>query len=388
MMRPAVRALRLLAPLRGALALSVLLGAATVGCGIGLMATSAYLISAAALHPSVAALGVAIVGVRFFGIARGIFRYLERYVSHAVTFGVLARLRVWFYAAIEPLAPARLQAQHSGDLLSRVVSDIETLQDFYGRVVAPPIVAALVGGGVWLFLGAYDGGVALAWLTCYLVAAVLVPMLAGALSRRLGRDLLRARAALTSHLVDGIQGLPELLAFGQEAAYAGRLAVLDARLVRLQTRLAWVTGLQTALGNAIMHLAMWTMLIVAIPLVRAGRLDGVYLAVLVLAALSSFEAVLPLSGAAQHLGSSLEAARRIFALADSPPAGDRPRGPGAAARSLRSGRSTPDLPLYAGRAARARRRQLHAARGRLRGDRRAERRRQVDDREPAAALLG
>ena len=102
------RLLKLAMPLKGWMALAALLGVVTVGSGIGLMATSAYLISAAALHPSIAALGVAIVGVRFFGIARGVFRYLERYVSHSVTFRLLAQLRVWFYQALEPLAPARL----------------------------------------------------------------------------------------------------------------------------------------------------------------------------------------------------------------------------------------------------------------------------------------
>ncbi len=79
--------------------------------------------------------------VRFFGIARGVFRYAERLASHNVTFRLLARLRVWFYRALEPLAPARLMQYRSGDLLSRIVADVETLENFYVRVVAPPLVA-------------------------------------------------------------------------------------------------------------------------------------------------------------------------------------------------------------------------------------------------------
>ena len=108
------RLLHLLLPLRGWIGLAILLGVVTIGSGVGLMATSAYLISAAALRPSIAALGIAIVGVRFFGIARGVFRYLERYFSHLVTFRLLARLRVWFYQSLEPLAPARLLQLRSG----------------------------------------------------------------------------------------------------------------------------------------------------------------------------------------------------------------------------------------------------------------------------------
>src|SRR5271157_1327681 len=143
--RPLTRLLQLLAPFSGWMALALLLGAATIGSGIGLMATSAWLISTAALHPSIADLEVAIVGVRFFGIARGGLRYLARYVSHSVTFRILSQLRVWFYEALEPLAPAGLMGYKGGDLLSRAVSDIETLQDFYLRVVAPPAVAVVVG---------------------------------------------------------------------------------------------------------------------------------------------------------------------------------------------------------------------------------------------------
>ena len=113
----------------------MLLGFLTIGSSIGLLGVSAWIIATAALQPSIAVLQVAIVGVRFFGIARGVFRYLERLASHQVTFRVLAAIRVWFYAAIEPFAPARLSRYESGDLLARVVSDVGTLENFYVRAV-------------------------------------------------------------------------------------------------------------------------------------------------------------------------------------------------------------------------------------------------------------
>ncbi len=115
---------RLLGFLKGSwgwVTLSVLLGVLTVGSNIGLMGTSAFLISAAALHPDLGTLQVAIVGVRFFGIARGVFRYTERLTTHDVTFRLLGRLRTWFYKALEPLAPARLLEHRAGDLLARIV---------------------------------------------------------------------------------------------------------------------------------------------------------------------------------------------------------------------------------------------------------------------------
>ncbi len=314
------RLLKLAWPLRGGMALAGLLGFATIAAGIGLMTTSAYLISMAALHPSVAALGVAIVEVRFFGLARGVFRYLERYVSHDVTFRLLARLRVWFFQVVEPLAPAGLMPHRSGDLLSRIISDIETLQNFYLKVIAPPLVAALVGVGMWLLLGAFNPLFAVSFTAFYLLAGVALPLLVRQLSRTLGREVITSRAELNTQLVDGLQGMADLVAFNQAERYQAQVARLNRRLIAQQKRLAWLNAMQTALGTLLMNLAMWTMLVLAIPMVQSGQLDGIYLALLGLATLAGFEAVLPLPGAFQQLDSSLEAARRLFEIADTAPA--------------------------------------------------------------------
>ncbi|MFN2135955.1 MAG: thiol reductant ABC exporter subunit CydD, partial [Candidatus Promineifilaceae bacterium] len=141
------RLLGFLKPYKARIALSVFLGALTIGSGVALLATSAYLISAAALQPSIADLSVAIVGVRAFGLSRGILRYLERLVSHDVTFRVLAQIRTWLYLALEPLAPAGLQARGSGELLTHIIGDVEALLDFYVRAVYPVLVALLAGVG-------------------------------------------------------------------------------------------------------------------------------------------------------------------------------------------------------------------------------------------------
>jgi len=296
------------------MALAALLGFATVGSGISLMTTSAWIIATAALHPSIADLQVAIVGVRFFGIARGVFRYLERYVSHQVTFRLLARLRVWFYAAIEPLAPARLASRRSGDLLARVVADVETLEHFYVRVIAPPLVAALTGWLMWIFMRGFDSRLALAFLIVFVVAGVGAPLLTRLLSRTVGRRLITARAELNATLVDGLQGMADLVSFGQEAAWLERMQSSCRELTQAQARMAWIGGLQNALGVLLTSLAALAVLIVAIPLVNAAQIPGVNLAVIVLAAMASFEAVQPLPLAAQYLESTLEAARRLFEI--------------------------------------------------------------------------
>ena len=307
--------LRLAAPLWRWMALSALLGFLTVASSIGLMAASAWIITRAALHPSIAALQVAIVGVRAFGIARGGFRYLERLVSHEVTFRLLARIRVWFYRALEPLAPARLMQYRSGDLLARLVADIETLQEFYGRVIAPPAVAVLVGALIAALLWGYDPRLALVALIFFVAAGVALPLLARRLSRRAGRALVAARADLNAALVEGIQGVADLVAFGQEARQLAQVGALSERLGRQQARLARIDGLQNALGGLLATLAALAVLWAAIPLV-----EGIDLAVLALIVMASFEAVAPLSAAFQHLESSAAAAQRLIEVVSVAPA--------------------------------------------------------------------
>jgi ATP-binding cassette subfamily C protein CydC len=320
------RLLRLAAPFARWMALAALLGFATIGSSIGLMTTSAYLIAKAALQPSIADLQVAIVSVRFFGIARGGFRYLERYVSHQVTFRLLARLRVWFYTALEPLAPARLLQYRSGDLLTRIVADVETLQNLYLRVLAPPVVAVLVALLAAILVGSFHPSLALTLLVFLLLAGLGLPLLTRSLSRPAGRRMVQARADLGSALVDGIQGVAVLLAYGQGERHRQQVQNLGRELGGLQGRMAALSGLNSALTGLAMNLAALTVLVVAIPMVRGGALDGVYLALLVLAVMSSFEAVLPLPQAFQYLENSLEAGRRLFEIVDAEPAVGRESG--------------------------------------------------------------
>jgi thiol reductant ABC exporter CydC subunit len=322
--RTVLRLLRLAAPFAGRMAAAAFLGFATIASSIGLMTTAAYLIARAALQPSIAELQVAIVGVRFFGIARAAFRYLERTVAHDVTFRLLGRLRVWFYTALEPLAPARLLHYRSGDLLARIVADVEALENFYLRVLGPSLVAVLVAALAAILVGHFDPRLAAVLLAFLLLAGLGLPVLTQTLSRSAAARLIRVRAELNAVLVDGIQGVADLLAFGQGPQHLARVAALSRRLGRLQERMTRISGLHGALTGLLMNLATLVLLVVAIPLVRDTALDGVYLAVLVLAVMSSFEAVLPLPRAFQYLETSLEAARRLFEIVDARPPVDRP----------------------------------------------------------------
>lgn len=314
-----IRLLELITPFKGLVALAVLMGFSTIASSIGLMTTSAYIISAAALQPSIAVLEVPIVGVRFFGIARGLFRYLERYTSHQVTFRLLKELRVWFYMSLEPLAPARLEQYRSGDLLARIFADIESLENFYVRVLAPPLVAILVTLLVGFYLAGFSLSLAIALVAFLLAAGVGVPLFVLWLSHRVGPRLVNDQSALNATLVDGIQGLADILAYNQGSKQADQVNRASHELLADQRQMAHINALQTALENLLANLGMWVVLFMAIPLVSSGQMAGVYLAVVVLAALTSFEAVQPLPAAAQYLGSNLQAARRLFEIVDTQP---------------------------------------------------------------------
>ena len=326
-MKELFRLVSFLKPFRRELALAVLIGSLTIAASISLMSTSAWLISTAAIATSIAQFGVSVVGVRFFGISRGVFRYLERLVSHSLTFKLLARLRVWFYQAIEPLAPARLVSARSGDLLSRVISDIETLDNFYVRALAPPLVAIVIVSGMGIFMGTFSVSLGLTVVGFLLALGVGLTGLTLALNRAPGQALVEERARLRADLVDSVQGLPDLVAFGQEKAYFDKIQATGSAFSRTQTKLARLNGFQSGLASLITGLGVLTMLYLAIPRVTEGLLPGVFLAVVVLGTMASFEAVQGLPQAAQLLEANLQAARRLFEIADSTPAVSDPAEP-------------------------------------------------------------
>ncbi|MEW6638489.1 MAG: thiol reductant ABC exporter subunit CydC, partial [Actinomycetota bacterium] len=326
-MRTFLRLLGFLWPYRLRVALAVFLGVATVVGNVGLLATAAYVISAAAIVPYLSMLGIPIYLVRFFSVSRSFSRYFERLVSHDVTFRLLGNLRDRFYARLAPLAPARLGDYRSGDLLSRVVKDVEELENLYLRAVAPVVIAAITSALAFALLYRFSGALAFATLGFLALSGVGVPLLVASLSRGYGRRELELRAELNARIVDGVQGVRDLLAFGREDDQRDAIAALNRKLDRLQRRAAFVGGLQSSLGDLATNLAMVCALAIAIPLVAGGEFHGVYLAFLALVVLGSFEAVLPLGSAFQHLGRSLSAGERLFEVSDSEPAVEDPGNP-------------------------------------------------------------
>jgi ABC-type transport system involved in cytochrome bd biosynthesis fused ATPase/permease subunit len=254
-MSTSMRLLKLIAPFKWWVALGILLSTLTIGSSVGLMAMSAYLISRAGLVQDVTDIALAITAVRVFAIARAVFRYLERYITHKATFRILSHLRVWFYASIEPLAPARLMGYRSGDLLARIVADIETLENFYVRVVVPPIAAALVTALACAILGAFDATLAVALLVFLVLTGVILPSVSRWVSKGPATELIATRAELNAMLVDEIQGIADLLVFDQASQHQARILALSQALHRTQERMARLRGMSNALAALFTGLA-------------------------------------------------------------------------------------------------------------------------------------
>jgi thiol reductant ABC exporter CydC subunit len=304
---------------RPRVALSVLLGAATVVFGAGLMATAGYLISRAAEQPPVLSLTVAIVAVRFFGLARPVARYLERLVSHDLAFRVLARVRVRTYERIEPLAPAELEGYRRGDLLSRLVADVDSLQNLHLRGFHPPLVA-LVSGAVCVGVtAAFLPGAAIVLAGGLLLAGVVVPLLSGRLARWAAERQADARGRLSAELVELLQAAPELVVYGREQDRLERVREADRLLVRIARRDAVSAGLGDGLQLCAAGATVAGVLWLSVEAHADGRLDRVLIAMLTLLALAAFEAVQPLAGAVRDLGATVAAGERVLELVDRQP---------------------------------------------------------------------
>ncbi|MGX1563027.1 thiol reductant ABC exporter subunit CydD [Streptomyces sp. NPDC055506] len=313
---------------RGRLGLALLLGSLALGSAVGLMATSGWLISRASQQPPVLYLMMAVTATRAFGIGRAVFRYAERLVSHDAVLRMLADTRVAVFRRLERLAPAGLRRTRRGDLLSRLVADVDALQDYWLRWLLPAgaavvVSAASVGFTAWLLPEA--GAVLAAGL---LAAGVGVPLITGAVARRAEHRLAPARGVLATRVADLLTGTAELTVAGALSARTARAREADGALTRIASRAATATALGDGLTALISGLTVTAAALVGAQAVAAGRLDGVTMAVVVLTPLAAFEAVLGLPLAVQYRQRVRRSAERVYEVLDAPePVGEpeRPR---------------------------------------------------------------
>jgi thiol reductant ABC exporter CydC subunit len=305
-------------PAAGRLALSTVAGVGAAGAGVGLMATSAFLISRAALHPPVLHLMVAIVAVRAFGISRGVLRYVERLVGHDAALRVLGALRVRVYTRLQRLAPAGLADFRRADLVQRLVSDVEAVLDALVRVALPYAVTILVGVGSVALVGALLPVAGAVLAGTLVVVGAVVPLVQAATARRTDGRLAPLRGELAVATVDLLHGLPDLIAYGAVDEHLARAADVDRRLRRATERASGATGVSAAVTALCTGICVLAGLAAGAAAVRAGALDGELLAVVVLTPLAVFEAAGSLPAAAQRLAAARTALGRLAAVLAAP----------------------------------------------------------------------
>ncbi len=312
------RVIRAVGGYRWWVAVTALLSFVTLGAGIGLLAMSAFLISKSALVDTTITLALIILGVRVFATTRAVSRYAERYVGHLGTFRILTRIRIWFFRGIEPHAPAVLMQHRSGDLLTRILADIDTLQDLYLRVLVPPVAAALAVSLGCILLAGFSPWLGIALFVFVCLCGIAIPLAMHGLTRSSSSSLVHDQADLNATLVEGITGIADLVAFGREDLLLGRSEHITAAQQPARKQLAQARGIAAGLTALLVGLAALTVLGFGVSLVSDGSLEGVYLAILPLVVIATFEAVGPLSAAYEHLGRSRAAATRLVELVDTP----------------------------------------------------------------------
>jgi ATP-binding cassette subfamily C protein CydC len=303
---------------RGRLLGAIGLGALASSCGVALMGTSAWLLSRAAEHPPVLFLMVAIVAVRAFGLGKGVFRYAERLVGHDLTLRRQAALRLEAYRA---LARSTWVGRRSGDLLSRVINDVEAVQDLIVRVIVPLVSAGLVAVATVTVLTVLSPAAGVAVGLSVLIAGVLVPLGARRSADSASRAVAPLRGEMGALATEIAESAPELLAYGAGPVALGRLADVDARLRRVEARVAWASGLAAAAQVLAAGLAVVAALVVGARQVEAGTLPPVQLAVLVLTPLALHEVLSTLPAAALSLTRFQVAIGRVREVLDAPTVG-------------------------------------------------------------------
>jgi ATP-binding cassette, subfamily C, bacterial CydC len=355
-----IRLIRIVLPeWRWALA-GTCLSLAALLANMALLALSSWFIASMAIAGSMHAVmeyTLPATGVRALALARAGCRYAERLVNHDATLRILSGLRIWFYGRIEPLAPARLGGFRSGDLLSRIRADVDTLEDFHVRGLVPAVVAVLAAAGIVAWLARHDWRLAVLDAAALSAAGVLFPLLLKRLASGPGREKVHLAADLRACVVEEVQAMAELAALGALEAHEGRIADTAATMDARQRRLASLQGAGDAGLIAASSLAVWGAALITAPLVAAGRLPRADMAMLTVFMLASFEAVMPLPAVIQRAGELAAAARRLFEIADMQPAVTDPPHPappldasssGPDGGAAPSGGGQPAAPILAG----------------------------------------
>ncbi len=297
------------------LSLGMLLAFLTLAASIGLLTLSGWFISASA----VAGLTIAREtfnymlpggGVRGLAMSRTAGRWGERVVSHNATFKLLTDLRIFFFKKLAPLIPGRISNLRDADLLNRLVADVDAMDHVYLRLVSPVTVGVLGIFFLTAFLMWFDSSLGLILGSILLIMLIIWPVLFYKLGKRNGGELTQNKADLRVTTLDWIEGYSELTLFGAEERYRNAILNTQQKLMANQFVNANLTGMASAALMLFNGLTLVLMLWLAADGVGGNAPDPL-IALMAFATMASFELLMPIAGAFQHLGQTLTSARRL-----------------------------------------------------------------------------
>ncbi len=316
--RPLRRIAAAMSTQRKRLSGAALLGFVASASAVALLATSGWLISFAAEMPPVLALGVAAVLVRAFALSRSVFRYAERLLGHDSAFRALTTLRVAIYQRLELLAPVGLARFSRGDLLARLVADIDTAMDLPLRVILPWAQAVLVSLATVAFVLWLDIGAGIAIAMALAIGVLVVPALIAAIARRAQARLAPLRGELSSGVVTALFASPDLLAYGATGQALTRIDSVDAQLMQVARRESAGLGVGAGIGVLMQGAAVVVALALTMPAITSGQLAPVWLAVVALVPLAAYDLVTTLPASAMALQRVRASSKRITEVLDAP----------------------------------------------------------------------
>ncbi|WP_040759778.1 thiol reductant ABC exporter subunit CydC [Sporosarcina newyorkensis] len=296
--------------------LSIIFGFIAGIAGVGLFSASGYLISKAALVPPLYTLIILTSTVKILGFTRALSRYAERYFSHRATFTTLSNLRVSFFERLEPLAPRIFQKYRSGDLLSRIVGDVESLQNFFLRVFYPPIVLITVFLSTILFTTFFSAYIAIVFLVGLIVTVFVIPALFAVRQAKIKRYVLERRGELSTEVTEFLHGFRDLKIYQKLEEKEKKLLQSSDTYIKEQENEGINTLYNESVNSFVALFVTWFVLGLGAYLVINGQLEGLFLAMLVMTSLTVFEDVGPMAVFPIHLQDSKYAATRLYSVVD------------------------------------------------------------------------
>ncbi|MCB2294757.1 thiol reductant ABC exporter subunit CydC [Clostridium algoriphilum] len=297
--------------------LSIVMGVFTILANVGLLSTSAVLLSRSALRPDVLDLIVLIVIVRFFGISRGVFRYAERIFSHNTTLKMLSGIRSWFFKNFNENYTENTIKFKTGDIYSKIVNDVDVLKDFYLRVFYPLIIAILTGIITTVFISYFSMKVSIIYICFYIFSGFVLPVILFKWNEMFSGRERELKNDINLTLLDILKGIVEVQIYNLKDEFTEKFISLNKELSKLRKKQNIINTLVESINSVALSLLIVLTLMLTAVMVGTNKLSGIYYSMLPLMIMASFEAIIPMSLVVYKFNDSYSSGENIFSIIDS-----------------------------------------------------------------------